>query len=56
MEPDGHGHMEPVCLSDDSSDKYQMSHLANETEPDTEPNIEDLGSADERLSRRRRGP
>jgi hypothetical protein len=56
MEPDGQGHMEPVRLSDDSCDEYQMSHLADETEPDTEPDIEDLGSADERTSRRRRGP
>ena len=55
-EPDGQGHMEPVHLSDDSSDEYQMLHLANETEPDTEPDLEDLGSADERTSRRRRGP
>ena len=48
--------MEPVRLSDDSTDEYQMLHLADETEPDTEPDIEDLGSADERTSRRRRGP
>jgi len=26
MEADGQGHMEPVRLSDDSSDEYQMSH------------------------------
>jgi len=34
MEADGQGHMEPVRLSDDSSDEYQMSHPGNETEPD----------------------
>ena len=55
-EPDGQGHMESVRLSDESTDKYQMLHLAYETEPDTEPDEEDLGSADERTSRGRRGP
>jgi len=37
MEADGQGHMEPVRLSDASSDQYQMSHPGNETELDTEP-------------------
>ena len=49
MEPDGQGHMEPVRLSDDSTDE-QRPHLANETELDTEPEVEDLGSTDERTS------
>ena len=54
MEPDGQGHMEPVHLSDDhSSDPYQKPHLADEMELDTEPDIEDLGSADETTSKRR---
>jgi len=56
MEADGQGHMEPVRLSDDSSDEYHMSHPGNETEPDTEPEAANLGSADETTPRRRRGP
>ena len=49
-EPDGQGHMEPDRLSEDTTDEYQMLHLADETEWDTEPDVEDLGSADERTS------
>ena len=56
MEADGQGHMEPVRLSDDSSDEYQMSHPGDETEPDTEPEGANLGGADETTPRRRRGP
>jgi len=56
MEADGQGHMEPVRLGDDSSDEYQMSHLGDETEPDTEPEGANLGGVDETTPRRRRGP
>jgi len=48
--------MKPVRLSDDSSDKYQMSHPADETEPDTELEGANLGSADETTPIRRCGP
>ena len=48
--------MEPVGLSDDSSDKYQMSHPADETELDTETEGANLGGADDTTPRRRRGP
>ena len=37
MEADGQGHMEPICLSEESSDEYQMSHPGHETEPHTKP-------------------
>jgi len=56
MEADRQGHMEPVRLSDDSSDEYQMSHSSDQTEPDTEPEGANLGGADETTPRRRRGP
>jgi len=56
MEADGQGHMEPVCLSDDSTNEYQMLHPGDETEPDTEPEGANLGGADETTPRRRRGP
>ena len=47
--------MEPVHLSDDSSDEYPMSHPGDETEPDTEPEGANLGGVDETTHRRRRG-
>ena len=56
MEADEQGHMEPVRLSDDSSDEYQMSHPGDETEPDTEPERANLRGADETTPRRRLGP
>jgi len=56
IEADSQGHMECVRLSDDSSDKYQMSHLADETKPDTEPEGENLGGAYVTTPRRCRGP
>jgi len=56
MEADGQEHMEPVRLSDASSDQYQMSHPGNETEPNTEPEGANLGGADETTPRRRCGP
>jgi len=56
MEADGQGHIEPIHLSNDSSDEYQMSHPGDETEPDTEPEGANLGGADETTPRRRRGP
>jgi len=56
MEADGQGHMEPVRLSDDSSDEYQISHQGDETEPDTEPEGATLGGADATTPRRRCGP
>jgi len=56
MEADGQGHMEPVRLSDDSSDQYQMSHAGHETEPDTEPEEGNLGGTDETTPARRRAP
>jgi len=56
MEADGQGHMEPVSLSDDSSDEYQMSHPGDETEPDNEPEGANLSGADETTRRRRCGP
>jgi len=56
MEADGQGHMEPVRLSDDSSDEYQMSHPGDETEPDTGPEGAKLGGADETSPRSRCGP
>jgi len=55
MEADRQGHMEPVRLSDDSSDEYQMSHPGDETEPDTKPEGANLGGTDETTPRRRRG-
>jgi len=55
MEADGQGDMEPVRLSDDSSDEYEMSYPSDPTEPDTEPEGGNLGGADETTSRRRRG-
>jgi len=48
--------MEPLRLSDASSNEYQMSHPGEETEPDTEPERANLGGADETTPRRRRGP
>jgi len=48
--------MEPVHLSDDSSDEYQMSYLGDETEQDTEPEGANLGSADDTIPKLRRGP
>jgi len=56
MEADGQGQMEPVRLSDDSSDEYQMSHPGDETEPDTEPEGANLSGADETTPRPHRGP
>ena len=56
MEAYRQGHMEPVRLSDDSSDKYQMSHPGDETEPDTEPEGANLSGVDETTPRHRRGP
>ena len=53
-EPDGQGHIEAIPLSDDSSDEYQVSCQRDETEPDTEPNIEELDSVDGTPSGRRR--
>jgi len=48
--------MEPVRLSDDSRDEYQMSHLGNETEAATEPEGANLGGTDKTTARRRCGP
>jgi len=56
LEADGQGHMEPVHLSDDSRDEYQMSHPGDETEPDTKPERAILGGADETTPSGRRGP
>jgi len=56
MEDDGPGYMEPVLLSDDSSDEYQMSHPRHAPEPDTEPEGANLGGADETTPRCRRAP
>ena len=56
METDGQGHMEPVRLSQDSSDEYQMLYPGDETEPETEPEGENLGGADEPTPRHVRGP
>jgi len=56
MEADGEGHMEPVSHSDNSSNEYQMSHLGDEPEPDTEPEGANLGGSDETTPRGRRGP
>jgi len=56
MEADRQGHMEPVRLSDDSTDEYQMSHPGDETEPHTEPEGANLSGADETTPRDRRGP
>jgi len=56
MEADGQGHMEPVRLGDNSSDEYQMSHLGDDTEPDTVPEGANLSGVDETTPRRRRGP
>lgn len=55
QEPDGQGHMEAFGLRDDSSDEYQASQHGDETEPDTEPDVEDLDSGDDTPSGRRRG-
>jgi len=52
----GQGDMEPVGLSDDSSDEYQMSHPGDQTELNTEPEGANLGGVDETTPRRRRGP
>ena len=53
-DPDGQGHIEAVPLSDDTSDEYQVSCHGDETEPDTEPDIVELDSADGTPSGRRR--
>ena len=53
-EPDGQGHIEAVPLSDDSSDEYQVSCQGDETILDTEPDIEELDSADGTPSGQRR--
>ena len=51
IEPDGQGDMEPVHLSEDSSNEYHASDHGEESEPDTEPDVEDLDSAGGTLSR-----
>jgi len=56
IEAERPGHMEPVCLSDDSSDEYQISHPGDKTEPDTKPEGANLAGADETTPRRRHGP
>jgi len=56
MEAEGQGHMEPVRLSDNSSDEYQMSHPGDETELNTEPERANLSGADETTPRHHRGP
>ena len=56
MEADRQGHMEPVCLSDDTRDEYQMSHPGDETEPETESEGGNLSSATQTTPRRRCGP
>jgi len=48
--------MEPVRLSDDSSHEYQMSHLRDETELETEHAGANLGGADATTPRCRHGP
>jgi len=48
--------MEPVRLSDDSSDEYQISSPGDETGPDTKPEGVNLGGADETTPRPCRGP
>jgi len=48
--------MEPVRLSDNSSDEYMMSHPGDETERDIEPEGGNLGGADETTPRCRHGP
>ena len=45
-EPDGQVDIEAVPLSDDSSDEYQASYQGDETELDSEPDIEEHDSAD----------
>ena len=56
MEADGQRHMEAVRLGDATSDKYQMSHPGDETQPDTEPDGANLSGGDDTTPRRRRGP
>ena len=56
MEADGQGDIEPIPVSDDSRDEYQMSHPGDETELDTKPEGANLGGADETTPRCRRGP
>jgi len=56
MEDDGQGNMEPVHLSDDSSDEYPMSHPGDESEPETEPEGANLSGAHDTTPRRRGGP
>jgi len=53
-ETDGQGHIETVRLNDDSSDEYQASPQGDETEPHTEPDVEDHDSADNTPSGQRR--
>jgi len=55
MEADGQGHMDPVRLSDASSDEYHMAHQGDETEPDTKPEGANLGGTFQTTPRRRRG-
>ena len=50
MQPDGQGNMKHVHLSDDSTNEYQISYLADETELETAPNVENLSSVDKRTS------
>ena len=56
MKADRQGHMEPVLLSHDSSDKYQMSDQNDKTKLNTKPEGENLADMDETTPRRRRGP
>jgi len=56
MEADRQEHREPVRHSDNSSHKYQMSDLGEETELDTEPAGENLRGADGTRPRRRCWP
>ena len=54
-EPEGQGDMEPVHLSHDISDEYHPSDHGEVTEPDTEPDVENLDSTGGTLSRQLRG-
>ena len=56
IEADGQGHMDPVLLSDASTDEYHMSHQGDETEPDTKPEGANLGGTEQTTPRRCRGP
>jgi len=58
-EPDAQQQIATVCLSDESTDKYPNSSRSDESESETEPDVEDndvLDDGDTGLGSRHRSP